>query len=56
MLTSGTFPSKYGVDVRVEGTIERTPDVKKLPKLFVKYVDEKDFNGCSYSITRATTL
>ncbi len=37
-----TFPSKYGFDIRVEGTIEWAPDLDKLPELFVKYVDEKD--------------
>ncbi len=37
-----TFPSKYGFDIHVEGTIEWAPDIKKLPELFVKYVDEKD--------------
>lgn len=37
-----TFPSKYGFDIRVEGTIEWAPDITKLPELFVKYVDEQD--------------
>ena len=37
-----TFPSKYGFDIRVEGTIEWRPDIDKLPELFVKYVDEQD--------------
>ena len=37
-----TFPSKYGFDIKVEGTIEWAPDIKKLPELFVKYVDEAD--------------
>lgn len=37
-----TFPSKYGFDIRVEGTIEWAPDIEKLPELFVKYVDEED--------------
>jgi len=37
-----TFPSKYGFDIRVEGTIEWAPDIAKLPELFVKYVDERD--------------
>ncbi len=37
-----TFPSKYGFDIHVEGTIEWAPDIRKLPELFVKYVDEKD--------------
>ncbi len=37
-----TFPSKYGFDIRVEGTIEWAPDIDKLPELFVKYVDEQD--------------
>ncbi len=37
-----TFPSKSGFDIRVEGTIEWAPDLKKLPELFVKYVDEDD--------------
>ena len=37
-----TFPSKYGFDIRVEGTIEWRPDIEKLPELFVKYVDEQD--------------
>jgi hypothetical protein len=40
-----TFPSKYGFDIRVEGTIEWAPDVKKLPELFVKYVDEADLKS-----------
>jgi len=39
---SMTFPSKYGFDIRVEGTIEWAPDVENLPELFVKYVDEQD--------------
>lgn len=37
-----SFPSKYGFDISVEGTIEWAPDLTKLPELFVKYVDEKD--------------
>ena len=37
-----SFPSKYGFDIKVEGTIEWAPDLEKLPELFVKYVDEKD--------------
>lgn len=37
-----TFPSKYGFDIRVEGTIEWAPNIDKLPELFVKYVDEED--------------
>ena len=37
-----TFPSKYGFDIKVEGTIEWAPDIDKLPELFVKYVDETD--------------
>jgi len=37
-----TFPSKYGFDIRVEGTTEWAPDVKKLPEVFVKYVDKQD--------------
>ena len=37
-----TFPSKYGFDIRVEGTIEWAPDIEKVPELFVKYVDEQD--------------
>jgi hypothetical protein len=37
-----SFPSKYGFDIKVEGTIEWAPDLEKLPDLFVKYVDEKD--------------
>lgn len=37
-----TFPSKYGFDIKVEGTIEWAPDTDKLPELFVKYVDETD--------------
>lgn len=36
------FPSKDGFDIRVEGTIEWAPNLKKLPELFVKYVDEED--------------
>ncbi len=36
------FPSKYGFDIEVEGTIEWAPDKDKLPELFVKFVDEKD--------------
>ena len=40
-----TFPSKYGFDIRVEGTIEWAPDVNKLPELFVKYVDEADLKA-----------
>ena len=37
-----TFPSKYGFDIRVEGTTEWAPDIKKLPEVFVKYVDKQD--------------
>jgi hypothetical protein len=37
-----TFPSKYGFDIRVEGTIEWAPDIEKLPEVFVKYVDKRD--------------
>jgi len=37
-----TFPSKYGFDIRVEGTTEWAPDKKKLPEVFVKYVDKQD--------------
>jgi len=37
-----TFPSKYGFDIKVEGTIEWAPDEKKLSEVFVKYVDEAD--------------
>ena len=37
-----TFPSKYGFDIKVEGTIEWAPNLAKLPELFVKYVDEYD--------------
>ncbi len=37
-----TFPSEDGFDIEVEGIIEWAPDIKKLPQLFVKYVDEKD--------------
>ena len=37
-----SFPSKYGFDIRVEGTIEWAPTLEKLPEVFVKYVDEKD--------------
>ncbi len=37
-----SFPSKYGFDIRVEGIIEWAPDLKKLPELFVKFVDEED--------------
>jgi regulator of protease activity HflC (stomatin/prohibitin superfamily) len=39
-----TFPSKYGFDIRVEGTIEWRPDLTKLPELFVKYVDREDLD------------
>ena len=35
-----TFPSRYGFDIKVEGTVEWAPDLKKLPEMFVKYVDE----------------
>ena len=37
-----TFPSKFGFDIHVEGTIEWAPTLEKLPELFVKYVDETD--------------
>jgi len=37
-----TFLSKYGFDIKVDGTIEWAPDVDKLSELFVKYVDEYD--------------
>jgi len=40
-----SFPSKYGFDIKVEGTIEWAPDLEKLPTLFVKYVDEKDLQA-----------
>ena len=36
------FPSKYGFDIIVDGTIEWAPDIKELPRLFAKYVDEAD--------------
>ncbi|OVE81683.1 hypothetical protein BVY04_02785 [bacterium M21] len=36
------FPSKFGFDIRVEGTIEWAPRLEKLPELFVKFVDEAD--------------
>jgi len=39
---SVAFLSKYGFDIKVEGTIEWAPDLEKLPELFVKYVDEQD--------------
>jgi len=37
-----TFPSKFGFDIKVEGTIEWAPERGKLPEVFVKYVDEQD--------------
>jgi regulator of protease activity HflC (stomatin/prohibitin superfamily) len=37
-----TFPSKFGFDIKVEGTIEWAPEREKLPEVFVKYVDEQD--------------
>ena len=51
-----TFPSKYGFDIKVEGTIEWAPDVEKLPELFVKYVDEKDRSGGIDNIQRKLIL
>ena len=53
-----TFPSKYGFDIRVEGTIEWAPDIAKLPKLFVKYVDEQDLqeSGGMNNIQRKVIL
>ena len=36
------FLSKYGFDIEVEGIIEWAPDLKKLPELFVKFVDKQD--------------
>ncbi|MBN1671141.1 MAG: hypothetical protein JXR37_08925 [Kiritimatiellae bacterium] len=40
-----SFPSKFGFDIKVEGTIEWAPDLTKLPELFVKYVDERDLKA-----------
>ena len=40
-----TFPSKYGFDIKVEGTIEWAPNLKMLPELFVKYVDRDDLKA-----------
>lgn len=37
-----TFPSRFGFDIKVEGTIEWAPDLAMLPEVFVKYVDEQD--------------
>ena len=37
-----TFPSKFGFDIKVEGTIEWAPQLDMLPEVFVKYVDEQD--------------
>jgi len=53
-----TFPSKYGFDIRVEGTIEWAPDIAKLPGLFVKYVDEQDLqeSGGMNNIQRKVIL
>ncbi len=53
-----TFPSKYGFDIRVEGTIEWAPDKAKLPELFVKYVDEQDLqeSGGMNNIQRKVIL
>jgi len=53
-----TFPSKYGFDIRVEGTIEWKPDEEKLPELFVKYVDEQDLqeSGGMNNIQRKVIL
>lgn len=53
-----TFPSKYGFDIRVEGTIEWAPDIAKLPDLFVKYVDEQDLqeSGGMNNIQRKVIL
>ena len=53
-----TFPSKYGFDIRVEGTIEWAPDIAKLPELFVKYVDEQDLqeSGGMNNIQRKVIL
>ena len=39
------FPSKYGFDIEVEGIIEWAPDLKKLPELFVKFVDKQDLEA-----------
>ena len=37
-----TFPSQDGFQISTEGTIEYALDLKKLPELFVQFVDEKD--------------
>jgi len=39
---SFTSLSRDGVDVNFEVTIEWAPDIKRLPEVFVKFVDEKD--------------
>jgi regulator of protease activity HflC (stomatin/prohibitin superfamily) len=40
-----TFPSQDGFNIRTEGTIEYALDLKKLPELFVQFVDEKDIEA-----------
>ncbi len=40
-----TFPSLYGFDIKVEGTVEWAPEKDKLPELFVKYVDAEDLRA-----------
>lgn len=37
-----SFPSQDGFTIRTEGTIEYALDLKKVPELFVSYVDTKD--------------
>ncbi|MGN6371286.1 MAG: SPFH domain-containing protein [Phycisphaerae bacterium] len=40
--TAVNFPSQDGFPIRTEGTIEYAIDLKRLPELFVTFVDEKD--------------
>jgi regulator of protease activity HflC (stomatin/prohibitin superfamily) len=40
--TAVVFPSQDGFQIRTEGTIEYALDLKKLPELFVTFVDDKD--------------
>lgn len=42
--TAVVFPSQDGFQIRTEGTIEYALDLKKLPELFVTFVDDKDLD------------
>jgi regulator of protease activity HflC (stomatin/prohibitin superfamily) len=53
-----TFPSQDGFTIRTEGTIEYALDLKKVPELFVSYVDTKEMpsNGGLKNIEQKLVL